>query len=180
MIRTDLGQRPSLREFLGEAGSAVDGPGARLAVLRADMSLRWETGEKVGVEWYLERYSDLGEDTIVALIYEEFCLREEEQENPVPAEYLSRFPQVAEALGRVLDIHELVGSGTTATAFRLSSDLNGDQRIERGVSRSRTDDRRFLPGRRTGTGIIRAGLPGQGAPVGRSAGGPQSHAAGLA
>jgi len=128
----DLGQRPSLHEFLGEVGTAVDGPGARLAVLRADMSLRWETGEKVGVEWYLERYSDLGEDTLVALIYEEFCLREEEQEDPalrrvppVPAEYLSRFPQVAAALGRVLEIHELVGSGTTATAFRLSLDLNG-------------------------------------------------------
>ena len=121
----DLGQRPSLHDFLGEAGSALEGPGARLAVLRADMSLRWETGDKVGVEWYLDRYSDLGEDTLVALIYEEFCLREEEQDNPVPAEYLSRFPQVAEALGRVLDIHELVGSGTTATAFRLSSDPNG-------------------------------------------------------
>ena len=120
-----LGQRPSLREFLGEIGSSVDGPGARLAVLRADMSLRWETGDKVGVEWYLERYSDLGEDTIVALIYEEFCLREEEQQNPLPAEYMSRFPLVAEALGRVLDIHELVGSGTTDTAFRLSSDPNG-------------------------------------------------------
>ena len=121
----ELGQRPSLREFLGEIGSPVDGPGVRLAVLRADMSLRWETGDKVGVEWYLERYSDLGEDTIVALIYEEFCLREEEQQNPLPAEYMSRFPQVADALGRVLDIHELVGSGTTATAFRLSSDPNG-------------------------------------------------------
>ena len=38
---------------------------------------------------------------------------------------MSRFPLVAEALGRVLDIHELVGSGTTDTAFRLSSDPNG-------------------------------------------------------
>jgi eukaryotic-like serine/threonine-protein kinase len=121
----DLGQRPSLHDFLGEAGSALEGPGARLAVLRADMSLRWESGEKVGVEWYLERYMDLGEDTVVALIYEEYCLREEEQERPVPAEYLARFPQVAQALARVLEIHELVGSGTTATAFQLSLDLNG-------------------------------------------------------
>jgi eukaryotic-like serine/threonine-protein kinase len=118
-------QGPVLHEFLSKAGTALDGPGARLAVLRADMSLRWESGEKVGVEWYLERCSDLDDDTVVALIYEEFCLREEEQEHPIPAEYLSRFPQVAEALGRVLEIHELVGSGTTATALRLSLDLNG-------------------------------------------------------
>ena len=54
------------------------------------------------------------------LIYEEFCLREEDQENPDPAEYLSRFPQVAVPLRRVLEIHELVGSGTTADdAFPL-------------------------------------------------------------
>ena len=76
-----------------------DEPGARLALLRADMTLRWETGEKVGAEWYLDRYSDLGEDTIVALVYEEFCLREEDDENPDPAEYLLAFPQVAAPLG---------------------------------------------------------------------------------
>ena len=63
--------------------TSSDGPGARLALLRADMALRWETGEKVGAQWYLDRYPDLGEDTIVALIYEEFCLREEDDEHPI-------------------------------------------------------------------------------------------------
>ena len=41
-------KQPDLRKFLNAAGTAVDGTGARLAVLRADMTLRWETGEKVG------------------------------------------------------------------------------------------------------------------------------------
>ena len=36
------------RRSCGQAGDASDGPGARLALLRADMALRWETGEKVG------------------------------------------------------------------------------------------------------------------------------------
>ena len=48
-------------------------------------------------------------------IYEEFCLREEDEEHPEPAEYLSRYPQVAGPLARVLQIHDLVGSGTPVT-----------------------------------------------------------------
>ncbi len=79
------------------------------------MTLRWETGEKVGAQWYFDRYADLGEDTIVALIYEEFCLREEDEEHPEPAQYLSRYPHVAGPLARVLQIHDLVGSGTPVT-----------------------------------------------------------------
>jgi len=118
-------RRPDLRAFLGQSGIAMDEPGARLALLRADMALRWETGEKVGAQWYLDRYADLGEDTVVALIYEEFCLREEDRENPDPADYLSRFAQVAGPLGRVLGIHELVGSGTTETVLPLSSANGG-------------------------------------------------------
>ncbi len=42
-----LGKKPDLRKFLHDAGTSVDGTGARLAVLRADMTLRWDTGEKV-------------------------------------------------------------------------------------------------------------------------------------
>ena len=100
-------------------------PGARLALLRADMTLRWDAGEKVGARWYLDRYPDLGEDTIVALIYEEFCLREEDQEHPDPADYLLQFPQVAVALKRVLEIHELIGTGTNPTTLSFSSSTNG-------------------------------------------------------
>ena len=109
------GSRPSLQLFLGEAGQESDDPGARLALLRADMSLRWETGEKVTAQWYLDRYPSLGQDTIVALVYEEFCLREEDDERPDPALYLARYPAVSRALERVLQIHDLVGSGTPVT-----------------------------------------------------------------
>jgi serine/threonine protein kinase/Tfp pilus assembly protein PilF len=90
-------------------------PGARLALLRADLTLRWEDGQRVGAEWYRQRYPDLGDETLVALIYEEFCLREEHDEAPDPAEYLARFPELAAPLRRVLDIHGLVGSASGAT-----------------------------------------------------------------
>ena len=120
-----LGKKPDLREFMNHAGTAVDGKGARLAILRTDMALRWDVGEKVGAQWYLDRYPDLGEDTIVALIYEEFCLKEEDQEHPNPADFLARFPEVAVPLGRVLEIHELIGSGTVPTTLSCSSSSNG-------------------------------------------------------
>ena len=112
-----LRHRPDPQDFLQAAGTTVDGPGARLALLRADLTLRWESGEKVGAQWYLDRYADLSEDTIVALIYEEYCLREEDQEDPEPAEFLARFSRVADPLRRVLEIHQLVGSGSTATGL---------------------------------------------------------------
>ncbi|MEA2631687.1 MAG: eukaryotic-like serine/threonine-protein kinase, partial [Chloroflexota bacterium] len=99
---------PSLDDFLPDDATAY--PGARLALLRADLGLRWEEGERVGADWYLQRYPDLGGETLVALIYEEFCLREESEEAPDPAAYLARFPEVASQLRRVLDIHGLVGS----------------------------------------------------------------------
>src|SRR4051812_1018497 len=73
--RDAAGRPPDPADFLpGDAGEC---PGARLALLRADLALRREAGEAVRVEWYRERYPDLGPDTLVALIYEEFCLREE-------------------------------------------------------------------------------------------------------
>jgi serine/threonine protein kinase/predicted Zn-dependent protease len=112
---TATGRRPEPHDFLTDSGCC---PGARLALLRAEMTLRWEGGDRVAAGWYRARYPDLEDESFVALIYEEFCLREEEHsgEPPDPAEYLERYPEVASALGRVLEIHGLVGSGTlTAT-----------------------------------------------------------------
>jgi tetratricopeptide (TPR) repeat protein len=122
------GQEPGwLHEFLRQAGTELDGPGARLAIFRADIGLRWEAGDRVAAEWYVDHFPNLDDDTLVALIYEEFCLREEFQGRPDPAEYYARFPRVASALMRVIGIHELVGSATTASAFGLAADSqNGD------------------------------------------------------
>ena len=108
----DSGRRPQPLDFLTEAASC---PGARLALLRAELTLRWEAGDRTGASWYRTHYPDLGEETLVALIYEEFCLREEDEsgEHPDPTEYLESYPEVASSLRRVLEIHGLVGSGTT-------------------------------------------------------------------
>src|SRR6185312_5502331 len=79
-FRDSCGRRPEPDEYLPD--DPRERPGARLALLRADLTLRWEAGDKVGAEWYRERYSDLDEETLVALVYEEFCLREEAEEEP--------------------------------------------------------------------------------------------------
>ncbi len=121
-----LAGRPDPQAFLDSAGASIDGAGARLALLRADLSLRWEAGEKVGARWYLSRHPDLSEDTIVALIYEEFCLREDDGEQPDPAQFLARFPDVAPALRRVLEIHGLVGSGSTQAGLLLTGTGSGE------------------------------------------------------
>src|SRR5262249_7504801 len=90
----------------------------RLALLRAELTLRWEAGEKVSAEWYRDRYPDLESESLVALVYEEFCLREEDDDAPTPDDYEARFPEVASRLRRVFDIHRLVGSGQT-TAMHM-------------------------------------------------------------
>src|SRR4051794_28446391 len=70
------GRRPEPGDFLADEAGC---PGARLALLRAEMTLRWEAGEKVGASWYRAHYPGISDESLVALIYEEFCLREEEE-----------------------------------------------------------------------------------------------------
>ncbi|QEH33598.1 Serine/threonine-protein kinase PknK [Aquisphaera giovannonii] len=116
------GRRLDPRGYLADA---QDEAGATLAILRADLSLRWEAGDRAGAAWYLERFKDLGEDSVVALLYEEFCLREEDGERPDPASYLARYPALAEPLRRVLDIHELIGSATATNSILGAPSMAG-------------------------------------------------------
>ncbi len=125
------GSRPDPRAFLSSWTEPAGFPGARLALLRTDMSLRWEAGQQPAADWYVKQFPELGEDTVVALIYEEFCLREEAGEAPQPSSFLTQYPSFATALKRVFDIHQLVGSGSTSamtlgsTSFNAADDSPG-------------------------------------------------------
>ncbi|MBV8488582.1 MAG: hypothetical protein JO161_09915, partial [Planctomycetaceae bacterium] len=114
------GSRLDLAEFLAELGSCGMMPGARLAVLRTDLALRWDAGDRIAASWYLDSFPDLDEDSSVALVYEEFCLLEEDGAEPEPAEFLARYPALAEPLRRVLDIHGLIGSATPSDSMMAS------------------------------------------------------------
>ena len=76
-----------------------------------------EDAEAVPIEWYRDRYPELDDESLVALLYEEYCLREEDGETPDAADYRARFPHIADSFREVLEIHDLVGRGR-ATALR--------------------------------------------------------------
>jgi WD40 repeat protein/serine/threonine protein kinase/tetratricopeptide (TPR) repeat protein len=68
--------------------------------LIADQCRRWQQGERVRVEAYLERAPALRADRegLLDLIFNEFVLREQGGEAPGAAEYLERFPDLAPEL----------------------------------------------------------------------------------
>ena len=83
-----------------------------LDALRGDQRERWQRGECVTAETYLEEHPSLAgdADSAVALIYSEYCLREELGQSPEPKEYLDRFPQYADRLEPVFEIHQALDS----------------------------------------------------------------------
>ena len=51
------------------------------------------------------------------MVYEEFCLLEEDGQAPEAADFLARYSALAEPLRRVLDIHGLIGSATVSNSM---------------------------------------------------------------
>src|SRR5262249_55362619 len=84
-------------------------PSALLALLRADLMLRWRAQEPCSLERYRDRFPELDNESLAALLYEEYCLREEAGEQPEAADYRKRFPEVADYFREVLEIHEIFG-----------------------------------------------------------------------
>ncbi len=105
--RSSPGPHPDPGEYL--PGDPEERTAARLALLRADLVLRWKARDRCPIEWYRDRYPELDGDSLVALLYEEYCLREEAGERPEAAEYRVRFPEVADSFQEVLEIHDLIG-----------------------------------------------------------------------
>ena len=166
-------KRPISMSFWARPATSRTGPARGWPCLRADMALRWEAGEKVGAQWYLDRYPDLGEDTIVALVYEEFCLREEDDEHPhaggVSCAVSRRLPSRSAACWQ---IHDLVGSGTPATAEPDARSAHGGRRPTTPIfPEAGQTIARLSSGRGAGARGVCSRFSGQGAPARRSAGG---------
>ena len=98
------GQRPLVKDFLADAGDLS--PEQVLAVLVVDQCERWNRGERVAAESYLQAFPALtgNLEMAIELIYGEFLLREELGETPPPEEYLQRFPQFAERLRQQISL----------------------------------------------------------------------------
>ena len=76
--------------------------------LLEDQSKRWQRGERVLVETYLEQRPALQANpkAVFELIYQEIVLREETGEAPPLEEYLRRFPQFASKLRGQFEVDE--------------------------------------------------------------------------
>ena len=97
----------------------------------AELDRRLRTGESCRAEEYLASYPQLATDaeSALELIYTEFVTREQLGEPSPAAEFFARFPQWRESLGRLIEVHELVGdtqpSLAAATNTPFPFDSNG-------------------------------------------------------
>jgi tetratricopeptide (TPR) repeat protein len=120
--RSRPGARPDPFAYIREKAGGAGQSGERLAILRSDLSLRWEAGERIAASWYFERDPHLDEATRVALIYEEYCLGEEYGARPNRLEFLNRYAEFGEQLERLFQIHGFIDS-ISATAWHRPGEL---------------------------------------------------------
>ena len=93
--------------------------------LVARFNAAWSNGEPTTIERFLAAAGgeEPAEDELFELIYTEVVLREQAEEFPTHAEYRRRFPEHADRVGRLFEVHEAVrdaslpglGNGRTGT-----------------------------------------------------------------
>ncbi len=116
------GHQPDVDSFLAQEPEL---PLSDLAaVLRIDQQERLARGEFITAETYLARYPRFQRhrETAVDLIYGEFLLREDYDEQPDPAEYLRRFPEHADVLGPQIELHLAMRASTSGIGSSLKQD----------------------------------------------------------
>jgi eukaryotic-like serine/threonine-protein kinase len=116
------GQQPELSAVLDEVRSL--GPTDLLAVLQVDQLERWRRGVGVPVETYVRQLALTAEDTILDLIYHEYCVRRQLGQAPRPDEFVSRFPHYEGSLRRLLTLDEalFIGPSLSGSDTPLVSD----------------------------------------------------------
>jgi WD40 repeat protein/tRNA A-37 threonylcarbamoyl transferase component Bud32 len=111
------GSPPEVRAFVAGAGplSATQ----LAAILRVDQCERWQRGERIPAERYLEEYPTLRADPegAIEVVYGEFLLAEQRGEAPRLEEYSRRFPTLAARLALQVELHRaLESSGGSGSA----------------------------------------------------------------
>lgn len=105
------GPDPDLAAFLADLPNLS--PDDLVEVVEVDRSERWRRGHRVSAERYLKTFPSLRADpeTALIVIYGEFFLRKELDENPSLLEYVARFPQHAHRLRDQVMWHEAIDLG---------------------------------------------------------------------
>src|SRR4051812_37083547 len=80
-------------------------------VLLGDQRRRWGRGDRVRVEQFLEQRPEVQghADLVLDLIYAEVLLRREAGERPRVAEYLERFPTLADPIRLQFEVDDAIG-----------------------------------------------------------------------
>ncbi len=99
-----------------------------LAHLVDQFAAEWAGPERQPVEQFLKRHPLLTAqpDAAVRLIYEEFCLRRREGQQPSLSELVQRFPQWQSELEVLLECDRLLGDGPGPPNFPESGETLGD------------------------------------------------------
>ncbi len=89
------------------------------ALIKIDLRFRLSRGETVSAATYLERFPELADlsDRVVSLIYEEFCLREEEGEEPDPDSFCDRYDRWKDSLESQLRYHKMLSRACATREF---------------------------------------------------------------
>jgi len=106
------GQPPDVREFLQQVGNVS--PDQAVRILSVDQWHRWQQGDRVPAEVYLQMHPGLAgnQDDAFDLVYGEFLLREELGEQPAIDHFIHRFPQYTLHLQRQAKVHDAIESGS--------------------------------------------------------------------
>jgi serine/threonine protein kinase len=91
-------------------------PEARLRHACAELAQRLRAGQSADAEQYLQAFPELDPSSAVELIYTEVVVREEMGEELRLEDWLNRFPQWGEPLGRLLRIHWAMRPQAAASA----------------------------------------------------------------
>jgi WD40 repeat protein len=118
------------RSCQAEPPDPAASPPELLARLLQEQRRRWRVGDHTLVEAYLERYPALRDDAeaILDLLYNEFALREERGEAPLPEDYCARFPDLASPFRIQLQLHQafsLKGLVSAAPATETAPEVTG-------------------------------------------------------
>lgn len=109
------GQRPDVDAFL-DCRAPLSAQQV-VAVLTVDQLLRWQAGERVSAEDYLQRHPALVREpeSAIDLVYGEFLLREERGELVNMDEYQQRFPEYADEFKAQVELYRAMMPKTLNT-----------------------------------------------------------------
>jgi|GEM_PF-569431 serine/threonine protein kinase/WD40 repeat protein len=104
--------------------------GSGLAEARARQLQQWSGGEQITVEELLQEFPQLASDhdSILELLYAEYCLRLDRNEPTEPDEYFDRFPQLADRLRVIFQMHQAMDDATASPTSVWN--LDDTQRIQ--------------------------------------------------